>query len=66
MLDMEHIKKFALFCSVCDWAIDKACIEQSRIDGDCPGCGCRKMSEFGELKDREPSDPADWWKEVVE
>lgn len=33
-------------CPVCDWAISGLAKEYIKVDIDCPGCDCRKLSEF--------------------
>ena len=33
-------------CPVCYWHVPSGVMEFIRIDPECPGCGCRFLSEF--------------------
>lgn len=33
-------------CPVCDWLVAGIEIDMKRFDYDCPGCGCRTLSQF--------------------
>ena len=55
-----------VYCPVCDFAFPELCRDSLNhypvVDPECPGCGCRNISEFGKRVIREAVDPADWWK----